>query len=52
MGFEPASQPPFRLDLNGRSVHEVLRAIETSLTVVSTHTPTLEDAYLEIVGQE
>ncbi len=52
IGFEPASDPPFRLELNGRSVHEVLRAIETPLTFVNIHTPSLEDAYLEIVGQE
>ena len=29
----------------------MLRAIETPLNVVQTHSPTLEDAYLEIVGR-
>jgi hypothetical protein len=29
----------------------VLRAIQTPLSVVRTHAPTLEDAYLEIVDR-
>jgi ABC-2 type transport system ATP-binding protein len=41
--------PLFRIDLDGRSVHDVLRSISTPLATVQTHTPTLEDAYLEIV---
>jgi ABC-2 type transport system ATP-binding protein len=40
---------PFRIPLEARRTHEVLRAIETPLSVVRTHAPTLEDAYLEIV---
>lgn len=40
----------FRLSLRARTVHELLRAIETPLAVVETHTSSLEDAYLEIVG--
>jgi ABC-2 type transport system ATP-binding protein len=43
--------PLFRVDLDGASVHQVLRSIETPLTVVRTHAPSLEDAYLEIVGR-
>src|SRR5207244_1483571 len=41
--------PPFKLQLDGHSVHSILRSIETPLTIVKTHTPSLEDAYLEIV---
>jgi ABC-2 type transport system ATP-binding protein len=41
---------PFRVVVAGARTHPVLRAIETPLTVVQTHAPTLEDAYLEIVG--
>jgi ABC-2 type transport system ATP-binding protein len=41
-----------RVELDGRGVHELLRAIETPLTLVRTHAPTLEDAYLAIVGRE
>ena len=40
-----------RIRLNGRSAHAVLRAIETPLTTVRVHAPTLEDAYLEIIGR-
>lgn len=40
---------PFKITLDGRGVHPVLKAIDTPLSVVRTHTPTLEDAYLEIV---
>jgi ABC-2 type transport system ATP-binding protein len=40
---------PFKVTLAGRGVHLVLKSIETPLSVVRTHAPTLEDAYLEIV---
>ena len=48
--FEDGS--PIRVRLDGRTIHTILRAIETPLNVVRTHAPTLEDAYLEIVGRE
>ena len=40
---------PFKIMLAGRGVHPVLKSIDTPLSVVRTHAPTLEDAYLEIV---
>ena len=43
--------PLFRIELDGMSAHQVLRSIETPLTVVQTHAPSLEDAYREIVGK-
>jgi ABC-2 type transport system ATP-binding protein len=42
--------PPFKAQLGNWTVHQMLRRIETPLTLVQTHTPTLEDAYLAIVG--
>jgi ABC-2 type transport system ATP-binding protein len=42
---------PFRLGVGTGSVHATLRAIETPLTLVRTHAPSLEDAYLEIVSR-
>lgn len=42
--------PAFKIQLNGHSAHQVLKSIDTPLTMVQTHTPSLEDAYLEIVG--
>ncbi len=43
--------PMFRIDLNHQSVQQIIKAIDTPLNMVKTHVPTLEDAYLEIVGQ-
>jgi len=51
LGYVTSSGPLFKLQLDGHSVHSILRSIETPLTVVKTHTPSLEDAYLEIVGK-
>jgi len=50
LGLPAAGAGPFRLALDGRSTHATLKAIETPLSVVQTHAPSLEDAYLEIVG--
>ena len=41
---------PFRVELDGRSTHAVLKSIDTPLSTVRTHAPSLEDAYLDIVG--
>ena len=43
---------PFKVSLAGRGVHPVLKAIDTPLSLVRTHAPTLEDAYLEIVASK
>ena len=51
LGYPTATGPPFRVDLNGHTVHALLRSIETPLSLVKTHTPSLEDAYLEIVSK-
>ena len=51
LGHVASAAPPFKVQLNGHSVHSLLRSIETPLTLVKTHTPSLEDAYLEIVGR-
>ena len=44
--------PQFRLPLDAGAIHAMLKAIETPLTSVQTHTPTLEDAYLEIIREK
>ena len=51
LGLEFSETPLFRVGLDGKSVHSLLKQIETPLTVVQTHIPTLEDAYLEILGE-
>lgn len=44
--------PQFKIPVVGETVHQLLKRIETPLTVVQTHTPSLEDAYLAIVGRD
>lgn len=44
--------PQFRLSLDSGAIHATLKAIETPLTYVQTHAPTLEDVYLEIIGEK
>jgi ABC-2 type transport system ATP-binding protein len=47
----PTGDGPFRVDVSTARAHAVLRSIETPLTLVRTHAPSLEDAYLEIVSR-
>jgi ABC-2 type transport system ATP-binding protein len=47
-----AETPLFKIHLNGASVHQLLKTIDTPLTVVQVHAPTVEDAYLAILEQE
>ena len=42
---------PFRIYVDSRRAHMALKAIDTPLTLVRTHAPSLEDAYLEVVGK-
>jgi ABC-2 type transport system ATP-binding protein len=49
LGLPHSGAGPVRIPLDGGRTHQVLRAIETPLSVVQTHTPSLEDAYFEIV---
>jgi ABC-2 type transport system ATP-binding protein len=49
MDIEFTETPLFKISLNGHSVQRIIQAIDTPLTLVKTHIPTLEDAYLEIL---
>ena len=40
-----------RIDVSGPRIHALLKAIGTPLIVVKTHTPTLEDAYMQIIRE-
>ena len=51
LGLRHTGEGPFRIEQNGRPTHEVLKSIDTPLTLVQTHAPSLEDAYLEIVSR-
>jgi len=44
--------PLFRIDMNGHDVHQLLKSIETPLTTIKIHDPSLEDVYLTIVEEE
>jgi ABC-2 type transport system ATP-binding protein len=51
LGLPHTGEGPFRVELDGRGTHAVLKSIDTPLDMVQTHAPSLEDAYLEIVGR-
>ena len=51
LGRRPTGDGPFRIDVSAREAHGLLRSIETPLTLVRTHAPSLEDAYLQIVSR-
>jgi ABC-2 type transport system ATP-binding protein len=48
-GLRFTETPLFKIDLNGVSIHQLLKMIDAPLTVVQIHTPTVEDAYLSIL---
>ena len=50
LGASFAEEPLFRIEMNGDyTAHQLLKQIDTPLTVLKTHNPSLEDAYLSIV---
>jgi ABC-2 type transport system ATP-binding protein len=49
LSIEFSETPLFKISLNERTTQQIIKAIETPLTLVKTHIPTLEDAYLEIM---
>jgi ABC-2 type transport system ATP-binding protein len=51
LGIAFAETPLFRIDLNGYNPQQIIKSIETPLTVLKTHMPTIEDAYLAIIGE-
>jgi ABC-2 type transport system ATP-binding protein len=50
LGLAVIERSHLEVALDGRSAQDVIRSIATPLTVLKTHSPTLEDAYLKIVG--
>jgi ABC-2 type transport system ATP-binding protein len=49
-GVAFSETPLFRVALDGHNAHQLLKAIDTPLSVVRVHQPSLEDAYLSIIG--
>jgi ABC-2 type transport system ATP-binding protein len=52
LNLEFVEDGAFTVRLGGRSVNEVVRALEVPITRVSTRQPSLEDAYLRILAEE
>ncbi len=52
LGIPFVETPLFKIGLDGRSAQQIIKSINTPLTVLRTHTPTIEDAYLEILGRD
>ncbi len=52
LGISFVETPLFKIGLDGRSAQQIIKSINTPLTVLKTHTPTMEDAYLEILGKD
>ena len=51
LGIAFTETPLFKIGLKERNTQQIIQSIHTPLTVLKTHVPTLEDAYLEIVGR-
>ncbi|HEX2970876.1 MAG TPA: hypothetical protein VHP11_01000, partial [Tepidisphaeraceae bacterium] len=49
LGLSFSDRPPFRVSLDGLTPQEIIKRIDTPLTTLQTHLPTLEDAYLAII---
>lgn len=52
LGLAFAETPLFKIPLNGTSPHHLLKTINTPLTTIQTHRPSLEDAYLALLEEE
>jgi ABC-2 type transport system ATP-binding protein len=51
-GISYTGDSPLRVDLNGHTAQYIVQNLDTPLSVMRLHTPTLEDAYLAIVGDD
>ncbi|MBI2175464.1 MAG: ABC transporter ATP-binding protein [Parcubacteria group bacterium] len=50
--LQPEGNGPFRILLqNGIHPQKIIRSIRTPLTLLNIHLPTLEEAYIEIIGE-
>ncbi len=51
VAFDDA-EGPFRIEIHDRSAHELVRALNTPLTVMQTQQASLEDVYLRILASD
>jgi ABC-2 type transport system ATP-binding protein len=40
----------FEIDLKGKNTQKIIQSIKTPLSYLNIHNPSLEEAYLELVG--
>lgn len=52
LGIPFVETPFFKIGLDGRNAQQIIKSLNAPLTVLKTHTPTIEDAYLEILGRD
>ena len=52
LGLRFSEPAPYQVILDGQTVHQVIKAIDTPLTLVRIDAPSLEDAYLKIIAKE
>ena len=45
-----SGEGPFRIGLDGKSIHELMKSIRTPLVSVQVYNPTLEQAYVKIIS--
>ena len=45
-----AGTGPFQVSLESGSAQEIIKAVDTPLTLLEIHQPSLEDAYIDIIG--
>ncbi|HEY5812521.1 MAG TPA: ATP-binding cassette domain-containing protein [Terrimicrobiaceae bacterium] len=50
-GISFTETPQFRITFNEEALHDLLKSIETPLTRVNIHSPSVEDAYLAVLQQ-
>jgi len=50
--FKFDEEGTFKVHLDGRTAHEVIRSLDVPLTTLRTRQPSLEDAYLRILADE
>ena len=52
MNLDADGDGPLRVKLNGRSAQSVVRSIQSELTVLRIVEPSLEEAYLQLIGRD
>jgi ABC-2 type transport system ATP-binding protein len=51
LGLQFEEQPQFKVHFNGYSIQDIIKKIETPLTVFEINKPTLEEAYINLIGK-